>query len=78
MRLSTMVRLAGVATSAALVLTGCTPPGDTITEVETGVNGTKVETKDGREYYLRHGIDCETDERLWECANKRDLLVERK
>jgi hypothetical protein len=61
-----------------VVLAGCGPAADEITEIETGENGVKVETWDDREWYLRRGIDCDEGERLWECADRGDLLVEQR
>ena len=73
------VRILSVTAVVAATLVGCAPPDDTITEIEKGVNGVKVETRNDREYYFRSGIDlvCETGEILWNCASQRDLLVER-
>lgn len=73
-----LVSVRGLAAVALLfVLAGC-GAGDTITEIEDGQNGTKVETQDGLEWYLRHGIECVEGERLWECADRGDLLVEQR
>lgn len=73
-------RLLGVTAMVALLLAGCAQPGDTITEIETGENGTKIETQDDREFYFRRGLDdiCDPGDRLWECASRADLLIERK
>lgn len=60
------------------VLTACAQAGDTITEIETGENGVKVETQDGREQYFRHGIDCDEGDRVSECTDRDDLLVEQR
>lgn len=71
-------RLFAVTALVAAVIAGCAPPGDRIEEVEKGENGIEVETEDGRQYFLRHGVGCEKDDRLWECAKREDLLVPRK
>jgi hypothetical protein len=72
-----MLRIILVIAAALFALTSCASYGDQITEIENGENGTKVETQDGREHYLRHGVDCDEGDRLWECATRDDLLVER-
>lgn len=72
-----MLRIILITVAALLALTSCASYGDKITEIENGENGTKIETHDGREHYLRHGIDCDEGDRLWECASRDDLLVER-
>jgi hypothetical protein len=71
-------RLLAITLVVAATLTGCSKTGDTIEEIEQGENGTEVETEDGRQYFFRHGIDCDQYDRLWECATRDDLLVPRK
>jgi hypothetical protein len=70
----TRIRSLAAAVAAVIAVAGCTP--DKITELENGENGTKVETQDDREWYFRHGIDCDEGDRLWECASRSDLLVD--
>lgn len=79
----------GVATLVSL--TACNAePGDTIKEIEVVQSGNgealSVETADGREWPMRAGLPCNTEDRLWGddgmnrddqgCADKNDLLVE--
>lgn len=70
------LRLIPVVAVLLIMLAGCTPA-DTITEIEDGENGTKVETQDDREWYLREDLACEVGDQLWVCASREDLLVER-
>lgn len=65
-----------LAAAILFTLTACARPPDTITEIETGRNGVKVEIQDGTETYFRHGIDCVEGDRLSECTKPKDLLVE--
>jgi hypothetical protein len=72
------VRFVAVTALIAALMVGCTPSTDEIKEIEVGVNGVKVETRDDQEYYFRHGVEerCEEGERLWDCADHEELLTE--
>lgn len=82
--------LAALLAALVAVLGGCglfSTPDGTITEVETGQNGVKIEyhmddvTADdegdqSREVYLVPGSACQVDDLIQECAKPGDLLIQ--